>query len=91
MLNPPINLLNDEEAAIVVAILRDAGDLSAANRALCERFLQWDLAQRLAGLRQAQNMILRDWQKNPERRRRAQLVGGHGPEEHKEGRPESRT
>ena len=80
MLNPPINLLNDDEAPIVVAILREAGDLGAANRALRLRFPGWDEARRLAGLRQAQNLIFRDWQRSPARKRRESLARGHAGE-----------
>jgi hypothetical protein len=86
---PPIDLLNTDEAAAVVAILREAVDLGAAERALRQRFPQWNLARRLAGLRQAQNSIFNTWAKNPARKQREALVRGHAGEVHKEGRPES--
>jgi hypothetical protein len=89
-LNPPINLLNEDEAQIVVEILRASDGLGAADRELRQRFPDWDQARRLAALRQAQNLIFKAWEKTPARKRRAQLVSGRG-EEHKEGRPESGT
>lgn len=91
MLNPPIDLLDEDETAIVVEILRASDGLGAANRVLRERFPGWDEARRLSALRQGQNEILRAWQRSPERRKRAQLVAGHAGEAHKEGRPESGT
>ena len=41
-LNPPIDLLNDDEAEIAVAILRASTDLGAADRELQHRFSEWD-------------------------------------------------
>jgi len=84
MLSPAIDTLDAEQAAIVVGIMRESGDLGRANRELQSRFPEWDLPQRLAALRQAQGMILAGWEKNPERKRRERLVTGHGREEHKE-------
>jgi hypothetical protein len=87
MLNPPTDLLTAAEAEIVVESLR-ATDLGAANRELRQKFPQWDLARRLAALRQAQGVILDSWAKSPARKRREALLRSHAGESHKEGRPE---
>jgi hypothetical protein len=87
MLNPPVDSLSDDETKIVVEILRTTGDLGAANRELREQFPTWDLPRRLAGLRQAQNLIFKAWQTDPARKRRERLVQGHAGETHEEGQP----
>lgn len=84
--NPPIDLLNDDEVKDVVEILRAAGDFGTANRVLRERFPSWNEPRRLAALRQGQNQIFATWQKSAARKHRERLVQGHAGEEHKENR-----
>ena len=82
MLNPPIDTLNQDEVAAVVAILREAGDLGRADRELRQRFGGWDQARRMAALRQGQNAIFADWARNAERKRRERLASEHRGEPH---------